>query len=1070
MNKAAIHKNEKEHGAVLVITLLVIVVLAVAAVAFMQNTSAERQTARSQGSQYRAQLAAEAGAAAAMGTVADLITRYPDSVTVWQNIGGGPVNGTSNEATVLYFRATAGNSNVGASPAAFGDQVALWTIPLVSRTNTPTTLNTSPVALASIVSSVPLVSGVTTNLNATNAVWTEPFIGRRTTTNPGAPVTAGQWIYLTKFGGPTNATNPYVARFAYWIEDESFKVNVNVATNGLRGTASLGLGPDEIRIDGAWRASTNASLTNANAAAAINDRSSFGPSGYPTVRSAVFPALGNTANITNTAEFRFLTTTHSAGLDLSRGGFKRFDINELVRGGASAYRLNADRFIAAITNTNSAPLFGQRFYRDTNNINATNTVASGPTPTTGNHALIYLNKLAANIIDYIDADSQPTIFDNARVDPNNANSTNYIMRVETNTGGPLVGIEPLGGGWDGTNSTAAIGIENIPRLQEYAVHARITKLDRIGYDTNSLPADLDEELEFSVDYYFEFWNPGIQDVTLPPDTFLKISDQPSFENASGSSAGINGSITNRNAHLYKIVLSNALNLGTGAIYTNGIPFPAGSVTVLTTSPTNMVNTNLLRGNSNNVISIEPSVISTNRLFKSTVSSLTNTALTNIGGTNYNRFFFVRSKGSPGHGDAHYLTTVLLANTNGVLDSIRGLPITDRLTIAATNDTIAQSIGSIENGNLLFVRGGGIRGNVSGLVGGRPKSTEGDARAINEQLEFRLHNTGSADETRYYDSDSRLTNIPTSSTIGFANTNTGATIGVNPSVWTDFSMLSGGAASAPLVVRNTFVDSVAELGHITDPARVPGTLGTLTNAVFSRGGGRTLRIGQPELPSWYDSNQTNASRTWASWRLADIFTTTNAVTIDGLINPNGVLRDRGVALRAALHGFTYLASPNGAPNTAGTTLSSNNITTLVTNIVSRMTNTNSFNPTGSLNPFWERGEISELGVLNTGTALLGTGINMSNTIDRGREELIRRSMQMLTTRGSIFTVYVIGQSIQTTATTTNVASTSRLRQVFQLEPVALSVNNSFNPTNSSDISNRFGKPTGYDVRILSTSYD
>jgi hypothetical protein len=140
------------------------------------------------------------------------------------------------------------------------------------------------------------------------------------------------------------------------------------------------------------------------------------------------------------------------------------------------------------------------------------------------------------------------------------------------------------------------------------------------------------------------------------------------------------------------------------------------------------------------------------------------------------------------------------------------------------------------------------------------------------------------------------------------------------------------------------------------------------------------------------------------------------------------------------------------------------------MVSRMTNTNSFNPTGSLNPFWERGEISELGVLNTSTNLLGGGINMSNTIDRGREELIRRSMQMLTTRGSVFTVYVIGEAIQITGTTTNVASTSRLRQVFELEPQGLNTDNLFTPTSAADVSARFGRPTGFNVRILSTSYD
>jgi hypothetical protein len=1063
MRVRARRNHRHEHAAALVVTLIVCTVLAIVVVALMQNTGLDRASSAGTTNHYRAKLAAESGASAAMATLADLITRYPDSVTVWQNIGGGAVNGTNNEATVLYFRASGANSNVGASPAAFGSQVGLWAMPLVSRTSAPTSLNTSPVALASIVNLVPLVSGVTTNLNATNSVYTEPFVGSRTTTNAGAPVTAGQWVYITQFGGPTNATNPYVARFAYWIEDESFKVNVNVAANGLRGTGSLGLGPDEIRIDGAWRASTNPSLANADAAATVADRSIFGAPGYPTVRSAIIPALGNNANIGNTAEFRFLTTTHSAGLDLSRGGFKRFDINELTRGGSSAYRLNADRFIAAITNTNSAPLFGQRFYRDTNNINAINTVASGPTPTAGNHALIYLNKLAANVIDYIDVDSQPTIFDT----PPNSSVTNYFLRPVP-LGGPAFGIEPLGGADDGSNSVAAIGVENVPRLQEYAVHARITKLDRIGYDTNSMPADLDEELEFSVDYYFEFWNPGIQDVTLPLDAYLQIFDQPSFENVMGDTTGINGAITNRSTHSYKIRLTNAVDVGTGLIYTDGIPFPAGSVTVLTTAPIALVNTNLLRGNSNNVISLAPSVATTNRLFASTVSSVINTAPTEINGTNYNRFFVVRSEGS--HGDAHYLTSVLLASSNGILDSIRGLPITDRLTIFATNEAMAQSIGNVVGGNSLLVRGGGIRGNVSGLVGGRPKSTEGDARTINEQLEFRLHNTGSADATRFYDTDSSLTNLPSSSTIGFPNTNTTATIGVNPSVWADFALVSGGSASAPLVVRNAPIDSVAEFGHITDAARLPGTLGSLTNVVFSRGGGRTLRIGQPELPSWYDGNQTNASRTWTSWRLADIFTTTNAVTVSGLINPNGILRDRGMALRAALHGFTYMPSPNGAPNTAGTTLSSNIITTLVTNIVSRMTNTSSFNPTGSLNPFWERGEVSELSVLNTGTALLGGGINMSNTIDRGREELVRRSMQMLTTRGSIFTVYVIGQSIQVTGSITNVTSTARLRQVFQLEPMGLNTGDTFNPASAADISTRFSRPTGYDVRILSTSYD
>jgi hypothetical protein len=107
----------------------------------------------------------------------------------------------------------------------------------------------------------------------------------------------------------------------------------------------------------------------------------------------------------------------------------------------------------------------------------------------------------------------------------------------------------------------------------------------------------------------------------------------------------------------------------------------------------------------------------------------------------------------------------------------------------------------------------------------------------------------------------------------------------------------------------------------------------------------------------------------------------------------------------------------------------------------------------------------LGVLNTGTSLLGA--NLSTTMDRGREELIRRTIQMLATRGSVYTVYVIGQSIQTAGTITNVTSSSRLRQVFQLVPMGLNTNDAFDP---ADPASRFDKPTGYEVRILSTSYD
>ena len=278
-----------------------------------------------------------------------------------------------------------------------------------------------------------------------------------------------------------------------------------------------------------------------------------------------------------------------------------------------------------------------------------------------------------------------------------------------------------------------------------------------------------------------------------------------------------------------------------------------------------------------------------------------------------------------------------------------------------------------------------------------------------------------------------------------------------------------------------MQTIGELGHITDPVRPYITSGSVPTV--ARGGGRTLRVGQSELTNfggtnigWYDGNQTNASRTWTSWRLADIFTTkarvpdTN-VSLPGLLNPNGLLRDGGAAIRAALYGLTYSPTPEGAPGLAGRDLNPARLNGVVNSFKSRLTNASAAGlPSGALVPFWERGEISELPIFNTGNI----PTQMSNVFDRGREELVRRSIEMITTRGSVFTVYAIGQTLQVASSVTNVLSTARLRQTFQLEPKFQFTgdygNDSFSPAQSLRVTRRFSAPTNYTVRVLATSYD
>ena len=1092
--------HPRERGVALVTTVIVVAVLAVVAVAFMQSTTTDRLSSRSVANYTRAKLAAEGGAAAAEAMIADLVKRYPDSATVWQNIGGGAPNGTNNEATVLYLRARASDTNLGASPAQFGGEVTILAQPLVSRVGaTPETFNTNPLPLSSVVSSVPFVADTAVNINATNAARPEPFVGSRSSTNPGAPITAAQWIYLTKNGGPTSATNPYIARYAFWVEDESFKVNVNVITNGPRGNASLGLSAAEARLDGSWGTSTDNKLRSA-AGNVISARASLAGQ-FPTALTAALPA--SLTDPATAAELRFLTTTHSAGLDLSRGGFKRFNINTVTNGDK---RTGLDRIVAAITNTNASPLFGQRFYRLENNTNGINNA----TAVTANHAATYLNKIAANIYDYLDADDQPTVIN---IPTNTTDFTISMSNFTLRTGKPTNGIGPLGGeGLDGENSIAAMGVENVPRLQEYAIHMRVRSMrwtnsdpDSFGFVFNTNEGAVNPTIaryEVWLDHYFEFWNPGTRDYTNSPDAFLKIFDQPAW--GAGDGGGVvtgdppgrgSGSFVSNNRTSSEIPLIDAL---TGA----NVVFPAGEVTVLTTAPLSAQNTGtnpagalVPTANANTLVSLA-NVPASDRVFTGTTTSIMKTnyrfyqeAVPLGGGPDfgYNGLFEVAMEfgRSGGTGNTDYASGVLIGNNQGIIESHVGLPIGvtnggsgfSAIVESSWNRNDLRHVdGSIPNSQIDNVRGGRLMGNTTNSA--KPGAREGDPRSLLEQLEFNIYTSSSAgggsDQTRFYNTMGPGSGSSTfdRSTFGRPNANY-----VGPANWTDYSSISPGASNAPLFVRNGAMQTIGELGHITDPARPYITSRSVPT--LARGGGRTLRVGQSELTNsgganigWYDGKQTNASRTWTSWRLADIFTTkarvpdTN-VSLPGLLNPNGLLRDGGAAIRAALYGLTYSPTPEGAPGLAGRDLNSSRLNGVVNSFKSRLTNASAAGlPSGALVPFWERGEISELPIFNTGNI----PAQMSNVFDRGREELVRRSIEMITPRGSVFTVYAIGQALQIAGNKTNVLGAVRLKQSFELTPQFPTSDSFIDNFSLNRISRRFAAPTSYTVRVLSSSYD
>lgn len=1078
--------GKSEHGVALVTTVIVVAVLAVVAVAMMQSTTVDRLSARSVANYYRAKLAAEAGAAVAQSLVADLVTRYPDSATVWQNIGGGGANGTNNEATVLYVRAQSANTNLGARPGQFGAQVALLAQPLVSRAGAdPLLIATNLVPVSAVGSVLPFSAANMVNINATNVSRTEPFVGSR---SGSAPVTAAQWIYLTKYPGTFDATtNPYVARYAFWVEDESFKVNVNLSTNGDRSSAGLGLTARELRLDGALLSSSSAGVRSANAAAVAAAKGA-NTSFFPTAGTAA--VVAGLPDAASASEFRFLTTVYSAGTDLSRGGFPRFNINSITNGiGGPADATNArtalNRLLVAITNSNSVPLFGQRFYGHSNaaTVNVTNAVLPAD-------ARAYLQKISANLLDYLDNNDQPTIVNN---------DSTYTLR----TGRPAYGIEALGGGLDGANSVVAIGIENVPRLQEYAIHARIRSMrhdssnpDSFGFNSsNNVPNPTQATYVIWLDHYFEFWNPGTRDIRLT-NAFLKIYDQPGF------GPGVSGPLA-------------SVGRETSEIPIGTVTFRAGRTTVLTTAKVGEVSA-AAGASANGFALIDTSklasaadVVSLNapdsdRKFTNTTTDIASLAYDSKGlGTPlaYDRLFRVNLR-PRSTSVTDYQSAVLVGNDNGILESFVGLPIgmnasgSPALSLCVSNGYIRDGldvVGTLGAGNNDNVRGGSLIGNS--LASSSPASVEGDPRALNEQLRFTNY-TGSIvanpDQTRFGITISGTNNLPDDSSVGLPNTNF-----VFPERWVDYSSTASGNTNAPLFVRNGAMQSIGELGHITDPARVAGPGGIN----LSRGGGRTLRVGQPEHPLWYDGRATNASRAWASWRLADIFTTTSRsnastatsatgaptnslgvargvtntngaiVAIPGLINPNGALRDGGAAWRAALHGLAFHPTTGGLGERtmAGKTA---DVDAVVNAVRARLTNVSAAGlPAGTVNAFWERGELSELPVLNSGGSL--AGVSMNDVFDRGREELVRRSLEMVTPRGSVFSVYVVGQALQVNGSVTNVLSSARLKETFRLDPVmpsTVSTNDNFDPADSAAVAQRFASVTNFTFDVLSKFYD
>jgi len=213
----------RRKGIALVMVLAAIVLILVVALAFMASITMERQSASSYASGMESRMLAESAVNLAMGQVRAATEQ--DGV-VWTSQPGllrtFNASGTPQQVYKLYSAPTLVESGLTFNPA--NDVPAGWA--------------TNPATFVDL--NRPVVTPVNGTMHTNYPILDPRGIGKiegfSTNSSEGVSMPV-QWIYVLEDGTLTNSTgltkaNPPVARFAFWTDDESSKLNINTASEG----------------------------------------------------------------------------------------------------------------------------------------------------------------------------------------------------------------------------------------------------------------------------------------------------------------------------------------------------------------------------------------------------------------------------------------------------------------------------------------------------------------------------------------------------------------------------------------------------------------------------------------------------------------------------------------------------------------------------------------------------------------------------------------------------------------------------------------------------------------------
>ena len=393
-------KSNRTPGFALALTLVLMVLIIMVIVAYLVSTRIERSTSSVYANRLRAKIQADSGLAAAIHLLKDN-TRYGNYITAMP----APVPTPASTYTEIYRPADASDPNHGVKA---DDYLRLDNAAgeiLVSRATASSSSGPDPRPTPEpIPTPLPASSPFTVtapNFPATSSYDFNQIVNVGSTTghlvqpspSPAPPPAYAQWVNVR------DTNSRLIGRYAFYIEDESMKVNANYAGNNVgSGSSNMRVNDLASQIPASTPASQVQEIdpsailpTTANRAAADTSLMNLGSAGSRLSSRLTLGLLTNWSS--SFPDYAHLATVFSEDDNTTARGWQRLNLNALASGvvGNAAKAAAAARIAnwihdawtgpTVIANLQDYQMFGDDWLR---------------------------KQIAANIVDYISPDNTPT--------------------------------------------------------------------------------------------------------------------------------------------------------------------------------------------------------------------------------------------------------------------------------------------------------------------------------------------------------------------------------------------------------------------------------------------------------------------------------------------------------------------------------------------------------------------------------------------------------------------------------------------------------------------------------------